>query len=109
AGYLKDNRLLADGFQKSAPYEDIAVRGSARDDPDFLGGGDRILLDIPVSGTRRAPYTVEAELLFQPIGYRWIENLRSSEGAEVERFLRYADAIPNEPVVVARAEATVGG
>ena len=109
AGYLKDNRLLADGFQKSAPYEDIAVRGSARDDPDFLGGGDRILLDIPLSGTRRAPYTVEAELLFQPIGYRWIENLRSSEGAEVERFLRYADAVPNRPVVTARSEATVGG
>lgn len=107
AGYLKDNRLLADGFQKSAPYPDIAVRGEARDDPDFDGGGDRVLLDVPLSGTRRAPYTVTVELLFQPIGYRWIENLRGAEGAEVEAFLRYADSIPNEPVVIARAESQV--
>ena len=108
AGYLKDNRLLADGFQKSAPYEDIAVRGEARDDPDFIGGGDRVLLDVPLSGTRRVPYTVTVEVLFQPIGYRWIENLRRAEGAEVEAFLRYASAVPNDPVVVARAEAQVG-
>lgn len=108
AGYLKDNRLLADGFQKSAPYQDIAVRGEARDDPDFVGGGDRVLLDVPLSGTRRVPYTVTVEVLFQPLGYRWIENLREAEGAEVEDFLRYAAALPNEPVVVARAEAQVG-
>ena len=109
AGYLKDNRLLADGFQKSAPYEDIAVRGSARDDPDFIGGTDRLLLDVPLSGTLRTPYTLEVQLFFQPISYRWIENLRSFQGAEVERFLRYADAIPNQPVLVAHAEATIGG
>ncbi len=108
AGYLKDNRLLADGFQKSAPYDDIAVRGEARDDPDFIGGGDRLLLDVPLSGTRRTPYTVEVEVLFQPVGYRWLENLRGVDGAEVEDFLRYAAAVPNEPVVVARAEAQVG-
>lgn len=107
-GYLKDNRLLADGFQKSAPYDDIAVRGEARDDPDFLGGGDRVLLDVPLSGTRRVPYTVTVEILFQPLGYRWIENLRQAQGAEVEAFLRYATALPNQPVVVARAEAQVG-
>jgi hypothetical protein len=108
AGYLKDNRLLADGFQKSAPYDDIAVRGEARDDPDFVGGIDRVLLDVPLSGTRRVPYTVTVEVLFQPVGYRWIENLRGAEGPEVERFLGYAGSVPNEPVVVARAEAQVG-
>jgi hypothetical protein len=108
AGYLKDNRLTADGFQKSAPYEDIAIRGEARDDPDFVGGSDRILLDVPLSGTRRVPYTVTVEVLFQPLGYRWIENLRQSEGAEVMDFLRYAAAVPNEPVLVARTEAQVG-
>jgi hypothetical protein len=109
AGYLKDNRLLADGFQKSAPYEDIAVRGEARDDPDFLGGGDRVLLDVPLSGTQRLPYTVTVEILFQPIGYRWMENLRQADGPEVATFLGYAESIPNEPIVIARTEVQVGG
>ncbi len=108
AGYLKDNRLTADGYQKSAPYEDIAVRGNAREDPDFVGGSDRVLLDVPLSGARRVPYTIEVEVLFQPLGYRWIENLRGAEGAEVERFLRFAAGIANEPIVIARAEAVLG-
>jgi hypothetical protein len=108
AGYLKDNRMLADGFQKSAPYDDIAVRGEARDDPDFVGGEDRLLMDIPLSGTQRVPYTVTVEVLFQPVGYRWIENLRSADGPEIEDFLRYAASVPNDPVLVARTEAQVG-
>ena len=66
-----------------------------------------MLLDIALSGARRTPYTIEVELLFQPIGYRWIENLRSAEGPEIERFLRYTATISNEPVVVGRAEAAV--
>jgi mono/diheme cytochrome c family protein len=106
-GYLKDNRLLASGFQKSAPYQDIAVRGEARDDGDFVGGSDRVLLDIPLRGTRRTPYSVDVELLFQPLGYRWIENLREAQGPEVEQFLRYAAQTPNEPVRLAQAEAKV--
>lgn len=109
AGYLKDNRLLADGFQKSAPYQDIAVRGEARDDPDFLGGGDRVLLDVPLSGTQRVPYTVTVEVLFQPLGYRWMENLRQADGAEVAAFLGYASSVPNDPIVIARTEAHLGG
>jgi len=109
AGYLKDNRLLAEGFQKSAPYQDIAVRGEARDDPDFIGGSDRVLLDVPLSGTRRTPYRVTVDLLFQPLGFRWIENLRPAAGEEVQDFLRFAGAVPNEPVVVAHAEAELEG
>ena len=33
-GYLKDNRLLPSGFEKGAPYEDIAVHGEAFSKPD---------------------------------------------------------------------------
>src|SRR5262249_27458992 len=40
--YAKDNRLLPRGFDKSAAADDYAVRGDARDDPDFQGGGDRV-------------------------------------------------------------------
>jgi hypothetical protein len=55
------------------------------------------------------PYTVTVEILFQPIGYRWMDNLRQADGPEVAAFLGYADAIPNEPIVVARTEVQVGG
>jgi Cytochrome c554 and c-prime len=108
AGYLKDNRLLPWGFEKSAPYEDIAVRGEARDDQNFLEGGDRVLYDINLGGSAGGPYTLKAELLFQSVSYRWMENLRGLPGEEIDRFLGYAGAVSNVPVVVAAAEATAG-
>jgi hypothetical protein len=108
AGYLKDNRLLPWGFEKSAPYEDIAVRGEARDDQNFLEGGDRVLYDINLGGSAGGPYTLKAELLFQSVSYRWMENLRGVPGEEIERFLGYTGAVSNVPVVVATAEATAG-
>ena len=49
----------------------------------------------------QAPLTLTIELLYQSIGYRWAENLRPVQGEEIERFLRYMDEVPNEPVVVA--------
>ena len=108
AGYLKDNRLLPWGFEKGAPYEDIAVRGQARDDENFTEGGDRVLLDLPLGGASGGPYTLQVEMLYQPLSYRWIENLRGIPGGEVDRFLGYVAAVPNVPVVVASAEATGG-
>jgi hypothetical protein len=106
ARYIKDNRLLPDGFEKAAPYEDIAVRGEAREDENFLGGTDRIqyIVTLPEGS---GPYTVTIELLYQSIGYRWAQDLREYSGSEIDRFLRYYDAIPNTPVVVASATIEV--
>ncbi len=108
-GYLKDNRLLPWGFEKGAPYEDIAVRGQARDDENFLEGGDRVLLDLPLGGSSGGPYTLTVQLLYQPVSFRWIENLRGIPGQEVDRFLGYVGSVPNTPVLVASAKASAGG
>lgn len=47
-GYLKDNRLLPRGFDKARAEQDIAVRGTAADDPDFTAGGDRVCYVVNV-------------------------------------------------------------
>jgi hypothetical protein len=88
--YAKDNRLLPDGFDKRTANADVAVHGDAREDADFTGGSDRIRYAIDVAGAS-APFTVEAELLFQPIGFRWADNLRGYRSAETDRFVRYYD------------------
>jgi hypothetical protein len=106
ARYIKDNRLLPDGFEKAAPYEDIAVRGEAREDENFLGGSDRVqyIVTLPEGS---GPYTVTIELLYQSISYRWVQDMREYAGPEIERFLSYYDAVPNTPVVVASATIEV--
>lgn len=107
ARYLKDNRLTPSGFEKAAPYEDIAVRGGAREDEDFQGGGDQIQYVVDL-GESEGPYTVTAELLYQSVGYRWAQNLRGIEASEVIRFVTFYDATPNEPVTIDRAVQEVG-
>jgi len=105
--YLKDNRLLPSGFEKSAPYTDIAVRGGAFEDPDFVGGGDRIQYSIDL-GSAQAPFTVTVELLYQSVGYRWAQNLASLESDEISRFLGYYAGVPNVPVLIASQTVEVG-
>jgi hypothetical protein len=106
-GYRKDNRLLPSGFDKASAGEDIAVRGGAVDDDDFVAGGDTIRYIVDLSEARGA-LTVKVELLYQSIGYRWAENLRRHDAAEVTRFLGFYDALPNQPVTVAETSLSVG-
>jgi hypothetical protein len=90
--YLKDNRVLPLGFDKKKVPADVAVHGEAFADEDFTDGSDQVALRIPV-GERKGPYKIEAELLYQPIGYRWAENLRSNDAPEPKAFSRAFDAL----------------
>ncbi len=86
--YLKDNRLLPRGFDKAAAPRDVAVQGGAAEDPNFTGGGDRIRYVIDV-GRSVGPWTAAVELNYQPIGFRWAENLKAYDAAEPKRFVTY--------------------
>lgn len=91
--YLKDNRLLPRGFNKQTAEPDIAVQGDAMQDPDFLASGDRVRYSVPL-GEATGPFTMTAELLYQPIGFRWANNLKKySNAAEPLRFTTYYDAM----------------
>ena len=104
--YLKDNRLLPRGFDKAGAIPDIAVYGGARDDADFVAGSDRVRYAVSV-GNAAGPMRVDAELWFQPIGFRWADNLRAYRAPETDRFVRWYDALSEiTAVVVARGSAT---
>jgi hypothetical protein len=90
--YLKDNRVLPHGFDKRTAEADIAVHGDAAEDPGFTGGFARVRYAIPVQGD--GPFAVEVELLYQPIGFRWAQNLKSySTAFEPRRFNSYYDSM----------------
>ncbi len=108
-GYTKDNRLLPAGFDKASAGERIAVHGAAVEDPDFTAGGDRVTYRVDPAGAV-GPFAVAVELLYQPIAYRWADNLRAIDAPEPQRFVGYYDAMAGESAVVLAAEAsTVGG
>jgi hypothetical protein len=106
--YLKDNRLLPRGFDKRTAEQDIAVHGNAAEDSDFTGGSDRIRYSVPIANAT-GPFSVSVDLLYQPIGYRWANNLKTYNAApEPQRFTNYYDEMASaSAATLASAQAAV--
>ena len=105
-GYLKDNRLLPAGFDKQSAEKDIAVAGEAADDPNFIAAGSLVQYSVPIANAQ-GPFQIEAELWYQPIGFRWAHNLAPYDSTETKRFVAYYTQNPAaSALVVAHASAT---
>jgi hypothetical protein len=105
SAYQKDNRLLPSGFQKDTASEDIKPRGVAFEDESFNAGGDTVSYQIEL-GDATGPFTVEAELLYQSISYRWAMDLREYDTAQIRLFSEFYDGTPNSPIRIAGQMAT---
>ena len=106
AAYAKDNRLLPDGFDITTASPDIAPYGVAGKDSDFSASGDTVVYEI-VLQQPPSTLTVSVELLYQSIGYRWIENLRGYDTSETRQFFTLYETVDNLPVVVAEVMQTI--
>jgi hypothetical protein len=105
--YLKDNRLLPRGFDKATAMPDVAVRGAAEQDTDFTGESDRVRYVVNTAG-RSGPFQVSVELRYQPISYRWAQNLRAYEAMETRRFVKWYDEMASDSSqVLASATASI--
>jgi hypothetical protein len=105
--YLKDNRVPPRGFDKATADKDVAVQGEANSDADFTGGGDRVRYLVDTRSAK-GPFHLQAELWYQPIGFRWARNLEAYEQQpEPARFVRiYDETASSTAIVIARASAT---
>lgn len=102
--YLKDNRLLPVGFNKQTADEDIAVYGSAVEDENFTSSSDQVTYQVT---SPTGAYTIEVELLYQSIGFRWAEKFRGEQNPEGAEFYGYADALGNSPIIIASQQVSV--
>jgi hypothetical protein len=107
AQYLKDNRMLPAGAEKAALPAEIAVYGEAAGDANFLGGSDLVTYRMEVRDAT-GPFTVSAELLYEPLSYQFVADLLATETELTERFSGYWGEADRAPLVVAAIEpATV--
>ena len=105
--WVKDNRLLPDGFDAGRADGRVLPLGAAASDPDFGAGSDRVRYSVAVDAAG-GPFAVEAELWFQPIGYRWAENLAAYDTPETRRFVRYYREMARaSAILLARASTEV--
>ena len=104
-GYLKDNRLLPRGFDKSTAEADIAVAGEAADDPNFNDEGS-VVRYSPAVDPSAGPFHIEVELWYEPIGFRWAHNLGTYHADEPQRLVNYYDSLASgAAVILAKTEA----
>jgi len=107
AQYLKDNRMLPAGAEKAALPAEIAVYGQAAGDANFLGGSDLVTYRVEVRGAT-GPFTVSAELLYEPLSYQFVVDLLADETELTERFGGYYEEADRAPLAVAAIQpATV--
>ncbi|MGM0556979.1 MAG: hypothetical protein ACQEVA_11420 [Myxococcota bacterium] len=95
--YAKDNRLLPEGWSGEHPNADETRPVGVAGDDDFVAGGDTVRFDVPISA--RAA-TIEVELVYQPLGSRWLEELFEVPTAEIERFEQMYSRADREPALV---------
>jgi hypothetical protein len=104
--YVKDNRLLPEGFNKHNAVADIGVYGGALDDTDFVGGSDQVVYEVNIAELNE-PLNVTAELLFQTLSYPFVTDLKVNPTQLVDRFMVMYDLVPNKEETLARAQTTV--
>lgn len=103
--FVKDNRILPKGFDKATAHQDIQVQGRAVQDRDFRESGDALRYEVRVD-PGQGPYTVQAELMYQPIAFRWAQNLQTQNAESIKRFVRYYDSMSRDSAtVLARSKA----
>jgi hypothetical protein len=106
AQYLKDNRVLPSGAEKAALPPDIGAYGEAARDANFVGGSDLVTYRVEVGGVT-GPFTVSAELLYEPLSYQFVLDLLSDETELTERFGGYHGQTDRAPLVVAAIQPMI--
>ena len=61
------------------------MRGDATGDVNFVGGGDQITYRVDVAPAQ-GPFTVQAELLYQPLSYRFVQDMLTDGGESGQAF-----------------------
>lgn len=105
-GWIKDNRLLPSGFDRTAAATAEIAPVGVGGDADFVGGSDAVRYEVDVTGATR-PLTIEAELLYQPLSARWAAELFASATPEARGFQVMYESANRGPELVAKAERIV--
>jgi len=103
AGYLRDDRLLPNGWSAAHPDAALTAPVGTDGDADFRGGEDRVRYEIALDGAAAdGPLAIEVELCYQTLGARWLAELETFDLPEVRTFTALLETADLRPVVLDR-------
>lgn len=97
--YVKDNRILPDGWEDDGPYTDWTHTVGVSGDPSFGPGRDQVRFDVPASAA-----SVEVELVYQTMPPTLRQHLAKVPTPAAVRLTQMAAGVSPAPIVIARAE-----
>ena len=111
--YIKDNRIPPRGFTTTHPsYDTTAIFGRAASDPNFNKenttegtGSDIVNYRIPV--TNGTTYKVFAEVCFQSIKPKVVEQFASISEPDITQFIGMYNNLPNTPFILKSDSLTI--
>ncbi len=106
AGYAKDNRILPMGWSPEHPEAGKTAPAGLMGDKDFVGGGDRIAVDVPL-GAAEGPFQIQVDLVFQSQGGRYLAEFLTAKNAEVRRYEKLWKEADRRPDLVASDKVKV--
>jgi hypothetical protein len=102
-GYLKDNRLLPDGWRRSGPNAAVTAPVGTDSDTNF-GSTDTVTYRVPVPA---GAISVDVELRYQTLRPTDLDALAAQPGPAARRLFDMVSARAPTPVTLARAHADV--
>ena len=108
AEYIKDNRLPPQGFSTThQSYDSIKIAGNANDDSNFNrygmnqgSGGDSVTYVITTLPNTQ--YRITVEVCYQAVKTQLLDQIRTVNNGDINRFVNMYDALPNIPFVMKR-------
>jgi hypothetical protein len=101
AAWLVDDRLLPRGWSPDHPEAAHTAPVGVEGDDDFRAGEDRVRYELDT--VPDGALSIEAALLYQPLGARWAAELLRWETPEVETLRRLLEETEPAPEVLATA------
>ncbi|UFH59768.1 cytochrome c family protein [Sulfurovum mangrovi] len=89
AQFVKDNRIMPRGMDKTAVPETIKAYGAADTDPNFIGGSDTVDYEIALAAS--SSYTVNVTLMYQTLAYGFAQDLYKDDDLTEVALMKYLD------------------
>lgn len=106
ATYLKDSRLLPEGFAPTAEDAPHVAATGTSGDATFVAGGDLVTYRC-AAPSGKGPYSVEATLVYTPLSARYAVELAQWNTPQVKAFFAMLAKVSRAPETVAQAAVTV--
>ena len=98
-GWLKDNRILPQGYSREHPTAHYTLPVAVDQDEDFIGGQDLVHYQIPLQSQQQA-HKIVVRMVYQTLGAKFMRLLFQTDVPEVAAFRHMYENSDVSPLII---------